>query len=92
MIAYFVHDKKKDKDSIILPDSGCMVSVTPQEFERFISVKPEFSQWTGESCSDLAPEHFGTVVATRQEGGDVRIFHDDLWRERMFFYMSGAVE
>jgi len=92
MIAYFVHDKGKKQDSIVLPDTGCRVSVTPQNFERFISVKPDFGQWTGEACSDLTPEHFGTVVASRHEGGDVCIFHNDIWRERMFFYMTGAVE
>lgn len=92
MIAYFVHDKKKNQDSIVLPDNGCRVAVTPEQFEKFISVKPEFNQWTGEACFDLAPELFGTVVASRHEGGDVCIFHDDIWRERMFFYMTGAVK
>jgi hypothetical protein len=92
MIAYYVYDKKKKQDSIVLPDLGCRISVTPEQFEKFIAVKPEFHQWTGEACSDVAPEHFGTVVASRHEEGDVFIFHDEIWRERMFFYMSGAVE
>ena len=90
MIAYFVHDQKKDEDVFVIPEAGCSVKATPERFEKFISVTPDFSSWTGESCSDLAPEHFGTIVATRAEGGDVRIFKENLWRERMFFYMSGA--
>jgi hypothetical protein len=92
MIAYFVHDKTKKEDSIVLPDAGCRISVTPEQFEKFISVKPEFHKWTGDACPDLSPEHFGTIVASRHEEGDVCIFYDDIWRERMFFYMSGAVE
>jgi hypothetical protein len=92
MIAYFVHDKKKKQDSIVLPETGCRVLVTPEHFEKFIAVKSQFHEWTGEACSDLAPEQFGTIVASRHEGGDVCIFHDDIWRERMFFYMSGGAE
>ena len=90
MIAYYVYDKKKDDDRIVLPDAGCSVEVTPETFEKFISVKPEFDTWTGDSCSNLSPEHFGTIVATRADGGDVCIDKEELWRERMFFYMSGA--
>jgi hypothetical protein len=92
MIAYFVYDKKKKQDSIVLPDIGCRISVTPEQFEKFIAVKPEFHKWTGEACSDVPPEHFGTVVASRHEKGDVCIFHDEIWRERMFFYMNGGIE
>jgi hypothetical protein len=92
MIAYFVHDEKNKQDVIVLPDTGCSVSVTPELFERFISVEPEFSEWKGEACGDLTPGDFGTVVASRAEKSDVCILHDDLWRERMFFYMTGARE
>ncbi len=90
MIAYFVHDKRKDKDVFVIPDAACSVQATPERFEKFIAVKPDFGAWTGDSCSDLSPEHFGTIVATRAEGGDICILKEDLWRERMFFYMSGA--
>ena len=92
MIAYFVHNTESKKDTIVIPDAGCSVLLTPDRFEKFISVEPEFNQWTGDACSDLAPEDFGTVVASRHERGDVCILHDDLWRERMFFYMTGAKE
>ncbi|MFO8082981.1 MAG: hypothetical protein R6U27_01525 [Desulfobacterales bacterium] len=92
MIAYFVHDEKNKQDVIVLPDTGCSVSVTPEWFERFISVEPEFSKWKGETCGDLTPGDFGTVVASRPEKGDVCILHDAIWRERMFFYMTGARE
>jgi hypothetical protein len=43
MIAYFVHDSKKEKDLIVLPDRGCSVEVTPQLMETFISVDPVFA-------------------------------------------------
>ncbi len=92
MIAYFVHDEKKEKDTIAIPEIGCCVSVTPESFERFISVEPKFSKWEGEECKNLDPKELGTVVASRPEDGDVCIHHDELWRERMFFYMSGAKE
>ena len=90
MIAYYVYDKKKDDDRIVLPEAGCSVKVTPEAFEKFIAVKPEFATWTGDSCANLTPEHFGTIVAQRADGGDVSIQKEELWRERMFFFMSGA--
>ena len=55
MIAYFVHDCKKEKDLILLPDRGCSVEVTPKWMETFISVDPVFASWSGDSCADFAP-------------------------------------
>jgi hypothetical protein len=52
--------------------------------ERFISVKPEFAAWSGQACAVVRPEEFGTVVATRDDPGDVCIIQPDLWRARMF--------
>ncbi len=92
MIAYFVHDKKTKQDTFVLPDAGCQVKVTPERFEKFISVDPDFSQWTGDACGDLVPADFGTIVASRQDKGDVCIFEDELWRERMFFHMNSSRE
>ena len=90
MIAYFVIKRKNEEDVFVIPEAACRVQATPESFEKFISVNPDFGSWTGDSCSDLSPEHFGTIVASRAEGGDVCILKEDLWRERMFFYMSGA--
>jgi len=93
MIAYFVHDRKKAKDLIVLPDRGCSAEVTPQRMEAFISVDPVFASWSGDSCGEFAPEDFGTVVATRDDGGDVCVIDGGLWRQRMEHYLglpSGA--
>jgi hypothetical protein len=88
MIAYFVHDSKKEKDLIVLPDRGCSVEVTPQLMETFISVDPVFASWSGDSCADFAPEDFGTVVATRDDGGDVCVMDHEVWRQRMEHYLG----
>ena len=42
MIAYFVHDSKKETDIIVLPDMRCSVAVDAERMETFISVKPDF--------------------------------------------------
>ena len=51
MIAYFVHDPQKSSDTIYLPDLGCFVPVDKTAMERFISVKPDFANWTGQACA-----------------------------------------
>ena len=88
MIAYYVHDDKKEEDLIVLPDLGCTVTVTRQRMEDFISVNPDFTTWSGNSCSDLSPEDFGAVVATREDTGDVCVVNHDLWRQRMEYYLG----
>lgn len=88
MIAYFVHDDSTDRDVIFLPDAGCSVPVTRDDMSRFISARPSFATWTGNACVDLAPEDFGTVVATRDEADDVCIIDPDLWRARMARYLD----
>jgi hypothetical protein len=60
--------------------------------ERFISVKPDFAGWTGQSCAFVKPEEFGAVVATRDDQGDVCIVQQDLWRERMFANLGNPME
>ncbi len=89
MIAYFVHDEKNDRDVVVLPSAGCSVPVDRACIEHFISAKPDFVNWTGNACVDMSPEDFGTVVATREDAGDVCVVKDDLWRARMDYYMSG---
>ena len=91
MIAYFVHDRKKARDTIYLPDLGCFVPVDKKAMERFISVKPDFANWTAQACAVVAPEEFGTVVATRDDQGDVCIVRQDVWRERMFANLGSPI-
>ncbi len=88
MIAYYVHDKNKDKDHVVLPDMGCIVEVDGKLLEAFIAVEPDFKSWSGAACGELSPEAFGTIVATREENGDVCIRKPELWRRRMGFYMG----
>jgi hypothetical protein len=92
MIAYFVHDKEKSSDTIYLPDLGCFVPVDKAAMERFIAVKPDFANWQGQSCTFVKPEEFGTVVATRDDPGDVCIVQPDLWRERMFANLGNPLD
>lgn len=88
MIAYFVHDDNNDRDIVVLPGTGCSVPVDRTGFENFISATPDFANWTGNACVDLAPEDFGTVVATRDNDGDVCVLKGDLWRARMAHYLD----
>jgi hypothetical protein len=86
MKAYFVHSRDKNEDKIFIPFTQYCVSVTPEQFEKFISVTPDFSRWKGEKCTDIKPEDFGIVVAIREDGEDVCILQKDLWYERMGEY------
>jgi hypothetical protein len=88
MIAYYVHDSKKETDLIVLPDMGCSVAVDAGRMEAFISVNPDFASWSGEACGLLSPEDFGTIVASRDEGGDVCVAKHDLWRRRMAHFLG----
>ncbi|MCG6893238.1 MAG: hypothetical protein LJE65_06500 [Desulfobacteraceae bacterium] len=90
MIAYFVHNPESGEDHIVLPNASCSVRVTPERFEEFIGPKTAFSEWTVERCTDVSPEQFGTVVATRQEGEDVCIQNAELWQQRMGHYTGGG--
>jgi hypothetical protein len=92
MIAYFVHDPRKASDTIYLPDLGCFVPVDKAAMERFISVEPDFANWTGQACTLVTPEEFGTVVASRDDRGDVCIVRQDLWRERMLAYLGNPMD
>lgn len=83
MIAYFVHNPETQHDTITLPDMGCTVAVDGERMEAFISVNPVFAQWSGDACSDLSPEDFGTVIATREESGDVCVLKPELWQQRL---------
>ena len=88
MIAYYVHDSKKETDLIVLPDMGCSVAVDAGRMEAFISVNPNFASWSGDACSQMSPEDFGTIVASRDEKGDVCVVNHDLWRQRMAHHLG----
>ena len=90
MIAYYVHDSKKETDMIVLPDMGCSVAVDAGRLEAFISVNPDFASWSGDACGELSPEDFGTIVASRDEGGDVCVVNHDLWRRCMTHYLGAS--
>lgn len=92
MIAYFVHDQQKMSDTVYLPDMGCFVPVDRAAMQRFISVKPDFAKWNGQVCTFVKPEAFGTVVASRDDQGDVCIVRQDLWRERMLVHLGNPLE
>jgi hypothetical protein len=62
--------------------------VDKDAMERFIAVTPDFAKWKGQACTFVKPEEFGTVVASRDDQGDVCIVNQDLWRERMFANLS----
>ena len=90
MIAYYVHDSKKETDLIVLPDMGCSVAVDAERLEAFISVSPDFASWSGDACGVLSPEDFGTIVASRDEGSDVCVVNHDLWRRCMAQYLGAS--
>jgi hypothetical protein len=89
MIAYYVNDSKKETDLIVLPDMGCSIAVDAGRMEAFISVNPDLASGSENSCGELSPEDFGTIVAAdRDEGGDVVVVNHDLWRRRMAHYLG----
>jgi len=90
MIAYYVHDEQKKADVIVIPDMGCSIPVTSDIMKRFIGVHTDFSKWTGNTCDFLSPDDFGTVVASRQSGGDVCVVDKALWENRMNHHLSGG--
>ena len=88
MIAYYVHDSKKENDVIVIPDRECTVPVDRERLEAFISVDPVFASWPGDACGLVSAEDFGVVIATRDDNGDVCVIDQQLWRERMEFYLG----
>jgi hypothetical protein len=88
MIVYYVNDSRKETDLIVLPDMGCSIAVGAGRMEAFNSVNPDFTSWSENTCGELSPEDFGTIVAGRDEGGDVGGVDHDLWRRRMAHYLG----
>ncbi|HHP7234032.1 MAG TPA: hypothetical protein ACFCUC_05330 [Desulfobacterales bacterium] len=89
MIAYFVHDSKNSRDIFVIPEMGCSTPVDRERMQTFIAAQPDFSQWSGTACGDTSPEDFGTIVATRDDCGDVVIVNEDLWRKATDHYLGG---
>ncbi|MCU0561583.1 MAG: hypothetical protein MUD16_15495 [Desulfobacterales bacterium] len=92
MIAYFLHNPRKNMDTVYLPDRCCFLAADRAVMERFIAVKPDFARWPGQACAAVEPEEFGTVVATRDDQGDVCIVNHDLWRERMLALLGNPMD
>lgn len=90
MRAYLVHDQKKEQDLMILPEKNLTVPVNRRVMTDFISVRPNFSQWSGSDLKGLAPETFGRIVATRDDAGDVCVIEASLWQERMAMHLGGS--
>lgn len=88
MIAYYVHDKKDLTDVVVIPELGCSVAVDADRLLSFISVSPKFETWSGDACGVMTPEDYGTIVATRDDCGDVNVIHEVLWRERMNLHLA----
>ena len=91
MIAYCVHDEKSQDDIIVIPDRACAVRVNTERLKGFISPDPVFAQWSGDTCVEVSPDKFGTVVATRDDGGDVCVMKPELWAQTMERYL-GAIK
>ena len=88
MLAYYVHDEKKQNDVIVIPDRECTMPVDRERLEAFISVDPLFAGWSGDTCGVVSPEDFGVVIATRDDNGDVCVINHELWRQRMDYYLG----
>lgn len=90
MIAYFVHDEKKQSDLLVVPETDALIPVNRSILEAFISVGPDFSKIAGRRLNGLQPESFGKIVATRKSDGDVCILLEPLWRQRMTVHLGLA--
>jgi hypothetical protein len=88
VIAYFVYNKKDQSDTIVIPDLDCSVPVDANRLQAFIAVSPNFAEWSGEACGLRSAEDFGTILASRDDCGDVSVINEKLWRERMALYLG----
>ena len=88
MIAFFIHDEKKQSDCMVIPETGYMVPINRALMEAFIAVAPDFSGYQGERVNGMPPETFGKIVATRKSDGDVCILDQSLWQQRMAYHLG----
>jgi hypothetical protein len=91
MIAYFVHNQVSGSDTIVIPEMNCAVPVDAEIVKAFISAAPNFASWSGNSCQAVDPQDFGTVIATRDEQGDVCVLQADLWHQRRELHLQDIV-
>lgn len=90
MIAYFIHDPERQRDTLLVPEMACAAPADSARLRAFISPQPDFAALlTGETCQFLDPEHFGIVIATRASDGDVCVVNPELWQQRMRFWLEG---
>ena len=89
MQVYYVYDEKKDDDFMVIPEKDCLLPVDRNLMETFISVKPDFSKLEGQDLKGLPPATMGTVVASRNEDGDVCVVDMPLWHQRMAALLGG---
>ncbi len=75
---------------MIIPEKDITVTVDRQIMNAFISVHPDFDQWSGSPLNGLNPESFGQVVATRDDQGDVCVVDTGLWQQRMTLFLGSA--
>jgi hypothetical protein len=88
MIAYFVHDTDQGRDLLVIPETGCTAAVDERVMGQFIAPVPHFAGIEGDSCAAPIPEDFGTVIATREEEGDVCVRDAALWQARMAHHLG----
>ena len=90
MKAFFVYDKKKQSDVLVVPETDCLIPVNRAVMETFIAVAPDFSGHAGQSLNGLPARAFGEIVATRQSDGDVCVVDKSLWQQRMAYHLGSA--
>lgn len=88
MIAFFIHDEKKQLDLLVLPETDTIAPVNREILEAFIAVAPDFSEISGQRLNGLPPESFGQIVASRKSDGDVCILAEPLWHQRMASHLG----
>ena len=81
MKMYFVHNREKDADYVVLPHQT-VLSATPKVFNHFL-YGADLSQWNSEMPPG-PPEAFGEIVAY-VENDQLHILHPELWSERRQF-------
>ena len=88
MMAYYVHDAHQDRDLLVIPDTRCAATVDARVMGQFIAPVPNFAAISGDAVATSTPEDFGTIIATREEAGDVCIRDTVLWPQRMARYLG----
>lgn len=83
MKAYYVHNRQTGRDCIAIPENDRKITVDRDAMQTFIGVRPDFSDLTSEALNGCPPESLGTVIATRDDQGDVCVVDVVLWQQQM---------